>query len=416
MEEHVQAATGLETTTLEIGHYLAFPMQQDFLGDAGGATDWTDMVPEDIIESLQDEGRAAGFEPIVFIGHPRSGILGYFDQYGFDPYVGEVGEPVVRTPTLAITNPLLRAENISWEFDGLEILNGKRFDYLRTPTAPELKAYNDDPEGSGVTVFDFVERTLEEQKALEDGTYTLAHGFHGALDDWFSLLNLGFRYTVLGNSDTHSLTSTESGCPRNYVMSDTDEPAFLDDQAMADAVREHRVVASYGPFVQMWINGATIGSDVDGSGGTSLELEVQAPTWMDVDRIEIYENGRLIEEIAVEQGGGVVRYAGTLELEPEQDAWYVAVVSGTEDLGPVFTPVEIPYIELQDIVIEALSGVEAVSSLLTPSPSIPRSYDIRPFAVTNPIWVDVDGDGFQAPGIPEWLVKPVAPVEEDEER
>ena len=25
-------------------------------------------------------------EPVVYIGHPRDGILGYFDQFNLDPY------------------------------------------------------------------------------------------------------------------------------------------------------------------------------------------------------------------------------------------------------------------------------------------------------------------------------------------
>ena len=92
---------------------------------------------------------------------------------------------------------------------------------------------------------------MAEQEGLVDGTYKLSVDVQGTVDDWFTLLNLGFRYTALGNSDTHGTTSTESGCPRNYVLVDEDDPAFLDDQLVADAVRAHRVVASYGPFVRM---------------------------------------------------------------------------------------------------------------------------------------------------------------------
>ena len=37
---------------------------------------------------------------------------------------------------------------------------------------------------------------------------------------------------------------------------------------------------------------------------------------------------------------------------------------------------------------------------------IPRPFPIMPYALTNPIWVDQAGDGFQAPGLPSWLVPP----------
>jgi hypothetical protein len=81
-------------------------------------------------------------------------------------------------------------------------------------------------------------------------------------------------------------------------------------------------------------------------------------------------------------------------------------------MSPVFTPVEIPPIELQAVVIEALSGVEALASLLSPAIPIPRTYPLYPYALTNPIWVDVDGAGWSAPGLPGWLERPVDPAAE----
>ena len=37
---------------------------------------------------------------------------------------------------------------------------------------------------------------------------------------------------------------------------------------------------------------------------------------------------------------------------------------------------------------------------------IPRTFPILPFALTNPIWIDKDGDGFDPPGLPDWLEPP----------
>lgn len=413
LEPWVQTAVGNETTTVEVGHFLGFPLGQDFLVEAGGGrdtVDWTGKTPQQMIDNLRTMGKAAGADPAVFVGHPRDGILGYFDQFGFDPYGGtpgqggEPGLPSIQQPLLSAFNPLLTPGNVTWDFDGLELLNGKRFELLRTPTAPELTAFA----AGEAEVWDWMTRTLAEQADLQAGTYTLADGTEGQIDDWFTLLNLGFKFTALGNSDTHGLTSTESGCPRNYVLLDEDDPAFVDDQAVADAVKQHRVVASYGPFVRMWVDGQPIGSEVvPGGEAVTLELDVQAPTWMSVDRVELYENGTLIREWEVEPTGDVLRFAERLELTPAADAWYVAIVAGQGDLAPVFTPVEIPYIELQLIVTEALSGVPSVpASLIGEATPIPREFPIRPFALTNPIWVDRDGDGFDAPGLPGWLVRP----------
>jgi len=420
LEQWVQSAVGTETTTVELGHFLAFPMQRDFLGTAGGAMDWTGLPPREILGTLRQQGRDAGYEPFTFVGHPRDGILGYFDQFGLDPYhgvAGHGGEPGVaklETPILSRINPLLNADEISWDFDGIELLNAKRFDFLRTPTQAESDAFTaGDP---AVGAHEFVTRTMAEQEALISGDATFAYGIEGGIDDWFTLLNLGFKKTLLGNSDTHGWTSTEAGCPRNFVMSTSDEPAFLDDQEIADSVRAHHVVASYGPFVQMWVDGHVIGDEFTPTGATvNLQVQVQAPTWVDVSRAELYRNGTLIHEWTRESGdvqdGDVVRLETSLELPVDGDTWYAVIVVGDEGLGPVFTPVEIPYLDLQEIVVEALGGVPAVSSLLSPAIPVPKRFEIFPFAITNPIWVDVAGDGFDAPGIPSWVKPPQAPAE-----
>ncbi|MEZ4241158.1 MAG: CehA/McbA family metallohydrolase [Myxococcota bacterium] len=411
LEQWVQTAVGNETTTVEVGHFLAFPLAQDFLAEAGGGregVDWTGKTPDEIIESLRMMGRAADHEPFVFVGHPRDGILGYFDQYGFNPYegrpgvAGEPGVPVIDRPLFSLANDLLEPTRMSWDFDGLELLNGKRFELLRTPTAPELEGF-----AAGTSDIDaWINRTMAEQQALIDGTVGLAPDVNGQVDDWFTLLNLGFTFTALGNSDTHGLHSTEAGCPRNFVQVGEDDPAFLDDQAVADAVRAHRVVASYGPFVRMWIDGKGIGSEVVSDGPVELELDVQAPTWMAVDRVELYENGTLIREWDVPDSPDAMRFHEVVTLEPQQDSWYVAITQGDSDLSPLFTPVEIPYVDLQQVVTEALGGVESIGNLITPAAPIPRQYQVRPYAITNPIWVDRAGDGFDAPGLPAWWVEP----------
>ena len=79
---------------------------------------------------------------------------------------------------------------------------------------------------------------------------------------------------------------------------------------------------------------------------------------------------------------------------------------GSGDLGPVFTPVDIAPVQLQDVVIDALAGVPGIDNLLEPAWPIPRAYPLHPYALTNPIWIDRDGDGFDPPGIATWLAAP----------
>lgn len=409
LEYWVKTAVGLETTTLEVGHFLGFPLQSDAQEPSGGAPDWTDKSPDQIVADLKGLGIAVGYDPIAFVAHPRDGILGYFDQFRWDPITGQL-DTSLTSVALRLVHPVLaEEENFSLDFEGIELLNGKRFELIRTPTQPEL----DEHAASGtLTSYRLAERTATEQEQLIDEAYALGYGHQGQVDDWFTLLNTGARLTALANSDTHGMFEIEAGCPRNFVYVGDDDPVALDEQAVADAVRAGHVVASYGPFIQFSANdgAAIVGDEIaDGDGTVDLHVEVQAPTWMSVDRVELYQDGTLIQEWSG-LDPDVYRFIEDVAVPVAKDSWFVVVALGNDDLAPVFTPVEIPPVQLQDVVTEALSGVPGAESFASPAIPIPRSGPTLPYAVTNPIYVDADGGGWSPPGIPEWVTR-AAPVE-----
>ena len=433
------ATVGLETTTLELGHFLGFPLSIDY--DAphnGGAFDWTGMPPTTMVRGIEAMGAYGPEETATFVGHPRDGILGYFDQFGMNPFEHDNGKPKLEFNLLNIANPILEDAELYFtlDFDGLELLNGKRFDIIRTPTKLEMDCYaasldDDEPLPDGCTaaptIYDFVVRTMEEQARLNDladEAGGLSTELEGQVDDWFTLLNLGYRHTALGNSDTHGITKDESGCPRNYVVSDVDDVELLDDKAIARAVREHRVVATYGPLINFTAEGPAnvVGSDVSVTDGdATLQIQVQSPRWMRVDRVEVYENGRLMrvftDEITPDQ---VMKLDVNFTVAPRDadgnpmDAWYVVIAMADQDLAPLYTPVDVPPLQLNDVVVGALSGLDLGSigvgaAVGDPAP-FPKTHPVYPYALTNPIWIDVDGDAdgdgapFEALGtVPGWM-------------
>jgi len=423
LEPWVRSVPGIETSTAEIGHFLGFPLKVDHLEPANGALDWVGLTPTQIFDEIRSQGTLSGEDPITFISHARDGIFGYFDQYGLNPYLSTNGDFTLEISTLTLFNPLLSSMNFTLDFDALELFNGKRFDLLRTPTADEVDAYNDavanDTSIEGMA-YDFIERTMEEQDALiasaSDGeTFNLAYGVLGQVDDWFTLLNLGYRHTALANSDTHNKTTTEAGCPRNYIASNTDDPGYVDVEDLAVAIRNHNVIATYGPFIRFEVDNAPIGSEIVAQGTTvEANIEVQSPSWFDVSRVELYENGTLIENWTIETPNvDTINFTTTHTLTPTKDSWYVVVALGEDDLSPLFTPTERPNIQLQDVVIEALGPVDALAGALPPSIARPRTYPTFPYGLTNPIWVDLAGDGWTPPGLPSWLVEPEEPEEEE---
>jgi len=431
LDAWLQATVGLEVTSIEVGHYLGFPLLIDYNRPSGGALDWTGMVPAEVMAGVAELGAYSPEQTIVFVAHPRDGLLGYFDQFGFNPFAGSSLDPQIDSPLINALggNDLLDAENFSLDFEALELLNGKRLDLIRTPTHEEVecnRALNagaplpECPEGA--SLYTMVERTAEEQAGFDAGTHFVSSAMEGQVDDWFSLLNLGYRHTALGNSDTHGLTSIESGCPRNFVVSDVDAPELINELEVAQAIREHRVVPSYGPLIRFSIDGAGVGSDVSAASATAeLAIKVQAPRWMAIDRVELYENGRMIHEFVGEdlRSDGTVKLDTTYQVQPvddsgsPQDAWYVVMAMGNQDLSPVFTPQDVPKLELNEIVVGGLSSLNlgAISSALVAEPApFERTYSVFPYAFTNPIWLDVNGDAdedgqlFEALGhVPQWF-------------
>ena len=155
-----------------------------------------------------------------------------------------------------------------------------------------------------------------------------------------------------------------------------------------------------------------MGDTVTGS-SIDLELEVQSPSWFNVERVELYRNAELIQVFEIEQpNADVLNLSQMFTDTPDKDSWYVMVATGSDSLEPLFTPVVYEPVALQEVVTEALGGVEALSGLLSPLPPAPRTSPVVPYALSNPIYLDLDGAGWTAPGVAPFMEdEPVDPAE-----
>lgn len=213
---------------------------------------------------------------------------------------------------------------------------------------------------------------LDQSKWREDfHAIEVFNGGGGAeveLKDWFSFLDQGLNYTMTGNSDSHTMDS-ELGNPRNLVVMPTDDPLEADQDDMIDAVLAHRSQVTSGPVITFGIDGFGIGDLVanHGAGDVEAQITVQAPSWMSVNYVEVLSNhGTVIFSDTVDPSANVVRYDETVNLSVGDDAYFVVRAGHTTaKLGPV-NPGQNTY------------------------------------AITNPIWVDIDDNGvFNPPGLPE---------------
>jgi hypothetical protein len=214
-----------------------------------------------------------------------------------------------------------------------------------------------DKEGGAATEgFSFEFDTIEVVNGFE---LTEPKTIEANIREWFSLLSSGRRHTAVGNSDSHRLVYQWPGYPRTYVKVDEDDPRQVTAARIAKALREGRAQVSTGPFVLARLDDAEPGDQVTVQGKHGrLSIVASAPDWVDVRRAEVYVNGTRVLTAPATPGKGSTRIDWRGDLSFKQDAWVVVIVRGDKLLDSV------------------LPGTRAA-----------------PFAFTNPIFVDVDGDG-----------------------
>lgn len=249
-----------------------------------------------------------GDRTIVQVNHPRMGNIGYFDVLRMDP--------------ADVPGWLRRAPLADLGFDTLEVFNGDHYNHI-----PYVEA---------------------------------------VMRDWYALLNAGFRVVATGNSDSHRVAFHEPGTPRNLVQVPSDAPGKLDERAFVDAVRAGKVVVSSGPFVRLTVAGKGIGESVP-EGDAEVEIRVDAPPWVDVDRIDLIRRGEVLRsfvvrpsEPAAPAGKGAKRPAPAPQPAPptaqqatsiterakvnlKKGDWVIAIARGSRPMDHLHRPGAMPF-------------------------------------------------------------------------
>jgi hypothetical protein len=149
-------------------------------------------------------------------------------------------------------------------------------------------------------------------------------------------LNHGYKRFATGSTDNHNASGGDMGYPRTYVRMSTDEPRRADMDDLRSAVKAGRMIVSCGPFVEMKIGDAEIG-DTFAVRGTSIAVEtrVEAPSWMDVDAIDVILNGEVVQTLTVQESSDPVRFREsiTVPVDSGRDGWLILRVRGDRDHG-----------------------------------------------------------------------------------
>jgi hypothetical protein len=201
-----------------------------------------------------------------------------------------------------------------------------------------------------------------------------------AILDWFHFLNRGYPIRVVGSSDAHGQDGGETGYSRTYVLYKGPEGKGLNQAALIKAVKDGRSFVSNGPIVAALANGrSTFGDTLTARGGkVNLDVTVTGAPWLEVSEIRLIVNGERRETIPAgkrgEAGVGRLKFEGRIKLTLERDAWIVVEVIGRTSIFPV---------------VQQRSGDGRPEKAALP------------YALSNPIFVDTNGDGRIDPVWPE---------------
>ena len=378
-----------EITTADLGHFNSWPLPIDPNSLTGGALDWGragvaagrdfpslgsyDLSPAEIFAALPAQ-------TVRQVNHVNSATLGFLTVAGID---------TLRKPPQSFTPPSLIRQD-----PNLANLFSDGF------TALEL----------------WIEGSREQTEELLGPN----------LGDWFNLLNQGIIRTATSDSDTHHTALIQAGGPRNFVASSSDDPAQIDEMEIVNSVNQGRVIGSNAPFVRISIdgdNGESAGLALGQtnlvratSGTVTLNVRVQSPVWAEFDTVDVFVNtvptampdknifgvevpsyvpapqlslklGRDFErsEVVVHPDiAGAVRFEAqvTRALQVDRDAWVVVVVRGSDGVSKPLWPMN-----PQDLQVESNQTLDALTDGNLGEGGQPA------VAYTNPLFIDVDGNG-----------------------
>ncbi len=192
---------------------------------------------------------------------------------------------------------------------------------------------------------------------------------------WFQLLNRGARFWAMAVSDAHTVHGNGVGGWRMYLPSASDRPEEIDWRENVHHAKAGRSILTTGPFLHVQLADGTLPGGLSRSPQpTKLQVRIQCTDWIDIDRVQVIVNGRRPETLNFTRTKhpekfrtGVVRFEESIALDLAEDAHVVVVAMG----------------ENSDLSVGYGSSGQA---------------RLKPCAYHNPIFIDVDGNGFTPNG------------------
>ncbi len=252
------------------------------------------------------------------------------------------------------------------------------------PRAGELGYFNNFEleQGSAATALAELDTGFDVLEVM-NGPYFYSSN-ETSIQDWFHLLNRGYLFPAVGSSDSHGIDRGEPGYSRTYVYYPNDEPVPLNAEAFVRAIRQGHSFVTNGPVIDFRVNGQSGPGDIcpARNGRVDIAIRVRSAPWVAVNEVRLVLNGerRIVFPVDVPKGE-VKKFAQDISLTLERDSFLCVEALGKETLYPV---------------------------LQSPARGGSVKGGTLPFAITNPVFVDVDGNRRFDPAVPE-KIRPAAP-------
>ena len=142
-------------------------------------------------------------------------------------------------------------------------------------------------------------------------------------DVWFEFLNLGYKIAPAAGSDTPY--GARIGDVRNYVRMDDEQSP----EGWFEGLSAAHTFVTNGPILSLELNGFQMGDEVRLASGDSIVVNASASINPDIDRldrIQLIEQGEVINETVSDAGSEVLELSHTLIAE--NGTWFVVQAFG----------------------------------------------------------------------------------------
>ncbi len=165
---------------------------------------------------------------------------------------------------------------------------------------------------------DFVQGDVDAVELLQFAVY---RGIE--LQDWYHILNTGYRFPIVGASDYPACRKL-GDCLTYVLRHGAPQASPPDMKGWMTGMAKGRSFVTTGPMLLLDVEGSEPGSIIslkDGESKKSARVRVMSPT-APVDRVQVIANGKVVSEVGVPAGQGVSSWFETsLPVDVSRSTW-----------------------------------------------------------------------------------------------